>query len=732
MARKADTDQKLTPTGTLKGGKTSSQDLAALKQELAEKEQLVSLYTSAGMATDRASMIEALLPALKTLFDAEDIFICRFDQHTDTLKPFARVSASKRKNHSKFQELLTASLPARDGFIDKALSSEVPLVQDLYAVAHQQPAPPYINTLLEAGLSESISAALRLGSDIVGMFTLWKEEKGSFSAKHKRLINQIADFLAVHLSNLRDTEIIRKREDEKEMLLALSRELSFIRDKQELLPLLQKQLKQLSFYNDISIAKVDDGGTTFSSFLLDSRSERRADENSQQMEQAHHTFPDGVFEWALKATEPVFFDVSELVRNAVVPAYIHFIHKHGIVHLAGVSLRDRKKEIGVLFLFSKNKKWFTTDQLRLVQAIGDQLGTAVANIIANEKIEKQLEEIKRYREQLEEENQYLQQEVSGVYAQDDMIGNGKEMSRIFHQVLQVAPANSTVLIMGETGTGKELIARAIHKASTRSSHLLVKVNCAALPANLIESELFGHEKGSFTGAIEKRIGKFELANNGTLFLDEIGELPADLQAKLLRAIQEKEIERIGGRTSIRVNVRIIAATNRDLQSEVDAGKFRKDLFYRLNVFPIVLPALRDRKEDIPALVNHFIARYAKNAGKNIKGVTARVMKQLIAYAWPGNVRELEHQVERSVLLATGPTIREVFLPSGQHVHGHTNGEEPLKTHEENEREHIIRVLQKCNGKIFGPGGAASILGMRVSTLNSKIKKLGIKKNKIYN
>lgn len=313
----------------------------------------------------------------------------------------------------------------------------------------------------------------------------------------------------------------------------------------------------------------------------------------------------------------------------------------------------------------------------------------------------------------------------------DIVGESFQMQEVFQLLSLVAPVTSTVLITGETGTGKELIARAIHNASPRKEAPLVKLNCAALPPALFESELFGHEKGSLTGATERRIGKFELANNGTLFLDEVGDLPPDLQVKLLRAIQEKEIERIGGRGAIKVDVRIIAATNRNLQLEVDNGSFRRDLFYRLNVFPVFLPPLRDRKEDIPLLALHFIRKYSGITGKKVTSISSKVMKQLLAYRWTGNIRELEHCIERNVLLADGPTIKKVDLAVHEKRHGREFPQGGyLKTFEENERDHILHVLHHCQGKIYGAGGAAEILQLKVSTLNSKMKKLGIKKKMI--
>jgi len=358
--------------------------------------------------------------------------------------------------------------------------------------------------------------------------------------------------------------------------------------------------------------------------------------------------------------------------------------------------------------------------------------TQMMEHIAQTSIATQLEEISTYRQQLENENLYLQEQIQTEYNHSEIIGAGPGMQKVFHLLFQVAFANSTVLILGETGTGKELIARAIHNASPRKDKLMVKVNCAALPANLIESELFGHERGSFTGATERRIGKFELANRGTLFLDEIGEMPPDLQVKLLRALQEKEIERIGGKGAIRTDVRIIAATNRDLQKEVNEGLFRSDLFYRLNVFPITLPPLRERKEDIPVLTAHFIGRFARNAGKKINNVSHKVMQELMSYNWPGNVRELEHLVERSVLLAGTATIKEMHLPRVDRKDLKRALENNyIKTIDENERDHILDVLKKCRGKVYGTGGAAELLGVPVSTLNSKIKRLGIKKEHFF-
>jgi len=308
-----------------------------------------------------------------------------------------------------------------------------------------------------------------------------------------------------------------------------------------------------------------------------------------------------------------------------------------------------------------------------------------------------------------------------------IIGNSTLLHAAFKKLELVAPDDTSVLILGESGTGKEKIAQTIHKLSPRKNKPLITVNCAVLPLTLIESELFGHEKGSFTGANDKRIGKFEQADGGTIFLDEIGELPLEAQVKLLRVLQEKEIERLGGNHTKKINVRIITATNRNLEKEVSEGRFRLDLYYRLNVFPIELPALRQRKEDIPLLAAHFISKYGRKGSSAVKGISAEAINELQQYDWPGNIRELEHMIERTMLLTEGETITKIDLPGPPNTAGFAGDEHhKIKTMEEMEREHILRILNMCKGKIFGPGGAAEVLNMPSTTLNSKIKKLGIK------
>ncbi len=334
-------------------------------------------------------------------------------------------------------------------------------------------------------------------------------------------------------------------------------------------------------------------------------------------------------------------------------------------------------------------------------------------------------------QRLQLQSAYLQEEIKAVHNFEEIVGRSAVLQRVLSQVGLVAATDSSVLISGETGTGKELVARAIHARSGRRDRPLVKVNCAALPSGLVESELFGHEKGAFTGATERRTGRFELAHGGTIFLDEVGELPPETQAKLLRVLQEREFERVGGSQTVRVDVRVIAATNRDLPTAVAEGTFRQDLYYRLNVFPVTLPPLRERPEDIPPLVHYFVARYRAKIGRKISRVPQETMARLGAYAWPGNVRELENVIERAVILSPGadlevpPELLPASVPAAPPRSAAPAGTAPL---ERVERDHILSVLKRTNWRVDGPHGAARLLDMHPSTLRSRMQKLGIRRS----
>jgi len=380
-------------------------------------------------------------------------------------------------------------------------------------------------------------------------------------------------------------------------------------------------------------------------------------------------------------------------------------------------LISRNRVLGTLGLRRRDENAYTDDEVQFLMQVANQIAIAVENALA-------YGEIRALKDKLALEKLYLEDEIRGDRAFEEIIGKSTALRRVLRQVETVAPTDATVLIYGETGTGKELIARAIHNLSPRHPQAFVKLNCAAIPTGLVESELFGHERGAFTGAITQRIGRFELANHGTVFLDEIADLPLDLQPKLLRVLQEREFERLGNSRTLRSDARLIAATNGDLAAMVEAQRFRPDLFYRLNVFPIHLPPLRERVEDIPLLVRHFVQHFARRMNRTIETISSDTMESLVRYQWPGNIRELENVIERAVILSSGPTLR-VPLEDLRNcaAPGQANGTH--RTLEEAERAHILATVKETKWVLSGPRGAATRLGMNRSTLQFRMKKLGI-------
>jgi transcriptional regulator with GAF, ATPase, and Fis domain len=392
----------------------------------------------------------------------------------------------------------------------------------------------------------------------------------------------------------------------------------------------------------------------------------------------------------------------------------------GVIGVAGYPLEVQGELLGAIGYLAQRR--ITPEEFDVLGIFADQAAMAIksAQLFAD---------IARYKQRLEVENEYLQDEIRTDLGFEDIVGASDTLRSVLRKVRQVAGVETTVLLTGETGTGKELIARALHDASARRDRPLIKINCGAIPQGVVESELFGHEKGAFTGAIQRRIGRFELADKGTLFMDEVGELPLDTQVKLLRVLQEQEFERVGSTRPMKVDVRLIAATNRDLEREVAEGRFRADLFYRLNVFPIRLPPLRERAGDIPVLVAHFLAQFQRKMAKSLTRVDDRSMEQLQRYAWPGNIRELQNVLERACVLATGPVVSLVEPLRSSVAATPAGGSAPIapsiQTLEDSERAHIKRALTAAGGRVHGPSGAAELLGINPSTLRSRMQKLGI-------
>ena len=383
-----------------------------------------------------------------------------------------------------------------------------------------------------------------------------------------------------------------------------------------------------------------------------------------------------------------------------------------------VPLVSRNRVLGVLALARLEENAFSKDDVELATQVANQVTIAVENALA-------YGQIAVLKDKLAEEKLYLEQEIRSELNFDEIGGRSAALRHVLQEVETVAPTDSTVLIYGETGTGKELIARAIHDLSSRGKGSFVKLNCAAIPTGLLESELFGHEKGAFTGAVMQRIGRFELADRGTVFLDEVGEIPLELQPKLLRVLQEREFERLGSSRTLRSDARLIAATNRDLAAMVEDQKFRVDLFYRLNVFPVKVPSLRERQDDIPMLVRHFVQQFARRMNKSIDTIPSDTMNVLVRYHWPGNIRELQNLVERAVILSAGPVLR-VPLSDLQAQPAQAAGRKQ-ETLEDAERRTILDALDAAGWVISGPRGAAAMLGLKRSTLQARMEKLGIRR-----
>jgi formate hydrogenlyase transcriptional activator len=650
-----------------------------------------------------------------------------FDNKEKTFAlPWVLESESKSSGHVRYRDI-TRLTPVYDGVADLALKSARPLIVDIAAFPKETNMPLYMQVSFESGMSHVVFIKLISNGEILGFWVLWYDTAPADTATYLEQVEQIASVLAVPIFNISFNEQINRREKEKSSMLDFAGAIAEVKDKFELRKIFNHYLRNLCLIEDISLHWFTEDKKSHYCYFWGDEGGYTDDEEFQMLIKSEYTTDDIVFRKLIENGAAEKFRMSEIVKYHDAPLYLKLFSNPLFADFIGVPLFKGKEMVGVLFV--KEYDANSADQ-PLFKGLCAQLAIAVSDLIATDKVIQQLTEINSYKERLEEETVYLRQELETSHHYSEIIGESPVIKEVFHQVSQVASSDSTVLILGETGTGKELIARAIHNSSPRSDKLMVKVNCAALPANLIESELFGHERGSFTGATEKRIGKFELANGGTLFLDEIGELPLELQVKFLRALQEREIERIGGSTTIKVDVRIIAATNRILDNEVAEGRFRSDLYFRLSTFPIMSPSLKERKTDIPILATHFVNRFAKKMGKSINTINQKVMQELMAYSWPGNVRELEHQIERCVLLTAGKTIKSVSLPAGRPVKLNPVIAEinTAQTIDDHERVLILQTLKNCSGKISGIKGAAALLGVPSSTLNSKMKRLGIKKN----
>jgi len=422
---------------------------------------------------------------------------------------------------------------------------------------------------------------------------------------------------------------------------------------------------------------------------------------------------------AFRTGKPIV--INRLDPAEMPPEMYNKAKAEGLNSFCDVPLISRQRVLGILAVARHEENTFDAEEVAFLSRAASQVAIAVENALA-------YGEISELKDKLAQEKLYLEEELRGEMDFEGIVGQSSALRRVLQLVETVAPSDSTVLLLGETGTGKELIARAIHDRSRRKDRTFVKVNCAAIPTGLLESELFGHERGAFTGAITQKIGRLELADQGTLFLDEVGDIPTEIQPKLLRALQEREFERLGSTRTKKVDVRLVAATNRNLEKMIEDREFRQDLYYRLNVFPIRIPPLRDRPEDIPLLVRYFAQKYGRRMEKRIESIPTATMKQLSKWHWPGNIRELENFIERSVILTHGSALQ---VPVGE-LSDHAPAASVIASTDSAEKDQIVQILKQTRGRVAGPDGAAARLGLKRTTLISRMKKLGIDSRRVFN
>jgi len=588
--------------------------------------------------------------------------------------------------------------------------------------------PELASRLRAAGIRSICVLPLFGRSQPLGILSVGSTEEQSFTHENMEVLRPIAAQVAFAIENARNHELAAKyrersgENDRYRLLLELNnaivsnlalRDLFFAVSK-SLQSVIHHDLAQLSLYdapsNSFTFYAIDSGERQSKGFLTEGKRVNLDDSPTMK--------------YIIR--EQKTWRSDRMDQN---PPASKLASAEGLISGCSVPLISRKKTIGVLSVGSFREAAFTDDDVELLLQIGGQVAISVENALAY----KQIEELKNT---LAKEKLYLEEEIRSEYF-DEIVGESKPLQHVLEQLQTVADTDATVLILGETGTGKELIARALHNQSRRKTKTFIKLNCSAIPTGLLESELFGHERGAFTGAIAQKIGRLELADKGTLFLDEIGDIPPELQPKLLRALQEMEFERLGSTRTLKVDVRLIAATNRDLPKMVAQREFRSDLYYRLNVFPIAVPPLRERPDDIPRLVRHFVTKYAQRLNRQIDTIPSEAMQSLQQWHWPGNVRELENFMERAVILSRGNVlnvpISELRIPAVASAPAAPKGapavarpaESKSRTLEESEREHILKVLAATKWVISGPDGAAAKLGLKRTTLQGKMKKLGI-------
>ena len=716
------------------------------KSDINGAELLYRISKAMAAVKDGRELLKIIIAETQTIFGFYDIGLAVLDKSgkffTDWSVLYQEISPSEL--NAAQRELQNFQFPVDEPLMQYAIErverEKKPFIENMSAEFAVKFADfPHLPLEIEYGYKQYLATTLKFRGETLGVFNFNSLRENHFDNCDFELFQAIADLVAVAVANITAREEIIERERERAILLKITEQAAKVRDFDELFALVSSEIKPLLRFDDFVMTTLPSDGETHRVIISQSEVEKNERIN-------HETFIENAHRDLSIADDPWF--AGELIYHRETPSYhtvtgmlekypdyfwAKMMRETNLAATITTTLKHRSKIVGGFFIHYEKELENAENLFPLIQSIANQLSTTVANILANDEIKTQLVKIRELKKRLEAENKYLVEEVRKNYNFEEIIGTSPRLNEVFEVIEQVAPTDATVLIQGETGTGKELAARAVHNRSTRNARPLIKINCAALPRELVESELFGHEKGSFTGAFERRLGKFELADKGTIFLDEIGELPLEIQVKLLRVLQEKEIERLGGKNVIRLDLRVIAATNRNLAAEVQAGRFRADLYYRLCTVELFMPPLRERKEDIEPLTMYFARKYAAKFSRRIERISSEMLAELNAYNFPGNIRELEHIVEHAVIFSKN---EKLILPRPLTLNGENKAEitnkpsiedEP-QTLESIEREHIIEILRQTAGRIKGKRGAAEILGLNPATVYFRMKKLGIEKS----
>ena len=562
--------------------------------------------------------------------------------------------------------------------------------------------------LRERGFRSYCLLPLTTARERLGVLSIASVLESAYGTTDLRFMERVSGLMALAVENELSRKAVTQERKRLQALLKVNDALISHTDLKMLLPKVGEGMRGLAEYDFGSVALQEAATIRIYPLAFGLDQEIIGTETAMSLQEA----PAGR---AILERETKFFKGSDLA--AIDSPFASRLLQAGLQMLCCIPLRGAKGILGTLNLGSTKEQSVDAGDLSLLNQIARQLAVSIENARA-------FQEVKKLKNKLKQEKLYLENEIQSELNFEEIVGEDPEILKVLSQVKIVAPTDATVLILGETGTGKELVARAVHRMSERRDRSFIKMNCAAIPTGLLESELFGHEKGAFTGAVSQKLGRLELADMGTLFLDEVGDIPLELQPKLLRVLQDKEFERLGSTRTISVNIRLIAATNRDLVKSIAERQFRSDLFYRLHVFPIRIPPLRERRQDIPPLVRYFVRKLSRRMGKQIDSIPSEALEKMMEWKWPGNIRELENLVERSVILTEGNTLQ---VPSAE-LRPRPENAETSETLKMTEREHIIRVLRETRGVVSGSHGAAVRLGLPRTTLQSKMRKLGISPN----